>query len=501
MKKYLIIPLAAFALVSCTEDVMDDINKDNGNPPIEVIDGKLMITDAITSTAYTTTSGDYSFYTSVLNEQLFGCGNNQFKELEMRNTSETAGSSTFNNVWNGTYANLLNLNNIMTKCADGGLNAGQHDLLGMAQLLSAINWGILTDMHGDIPCSQAIQGSETKQPVIDPQKDVYTKIMNLIDNAINNLQTAIDNGESHVGAQDLLYNGDASKWLAAAYAVKARYKLHLSFRDAAALDDAATAAQKAIDLGFSGCDFDRFDGKSNSMNPWAAFQYSRDYIGNSASLHNKMADRNDPRCDVYFRHYDASETGPVTYGINGNLADAQKTYEIGAPGWLEYQANGAPAGIAASIHILSLSEVYFILAEVKARKGTDYTSDLTNAIEASFDDTRSFGTVTGTAADYVASLSSRLADNAVKEVMIQKYISQVRDENVEAYNDIRRCKAMGETFVAFENPRDTQQGVNYWPLRLPYGNSDVSANPNVAKAYGDGKYVFTENIWIFGGNR
>lgn len=501
MKKYLLFSVAALALTSCTEDVMDDINKDNGNPPIEVIDGKLMITDAITSTAYTTSSGDYSFYLSVLNEQLFGCGNNQFKELEMRNTSETAASATFNNTWNGTYANLLNLQNIIDKCADGGLNSGQHDLLGMAQLLSALNWGILTDMHGDIPCSEALHGAALKQPALDKQEVIYTKIISLIDNAIANFETAIADGESHVGAQDLLFGGDCSKWMATAYAVKARYKLHLSFRNPSALDEAATAAQKAIDLGFAGAEFANFTGDSNSMNPWAAFQYSRDYIGNSASLHNKMAERNDPRCDVYFCHYDASEDGPVTYGINGNLADAQTTYEIGAPGWLEYQANGAPKGIAASVHILSLSEVYFILAEVKARKGTDFTADLTDAIDASLDDTRSFGNVSGTAADYVATLAARLAANPVKEVMIQKYIAQVRDENVEAYNDIRRCKAMGETFVTFENPRNTQQGINYWPLRLPYGNSDVSANPNVAKAYGDGKYVFTENIWLYGGSR
>lgn len=501
MKKYLLFPIVALALTGCTEDVMDDINKDNGNPPVEVIDGKLMITDAITSTAYSTSSGDYSFYLSVLNEQLFGCGNNQFKEVEMRNPAETAASATFNNVWNGTYANLLNLNTIIAKCADGGLNAGQHDLLGMAQLLSALNWGILTDMHGDIPCSEATEGSALKQPKIDKQEAVYTKIMGLIDDAISNFETAINEGEAHVGAQDLLFGGDCSRWLATSYAVKARYKLHLSFRNPAALNEAATAAQKALDLGFTGADFARFTGDSNSMNPWAAFQYSRDYIGNSASLHNKMAERDDPRCDVYFRHYDASETGPVTYGVNGNLADAQTTYEIGAPGWLEYQANGAPKGIAASVHILSLSEVYFILAEVKARNGGDYLPDLTDAVAASFEDTRAFGDVTGTASDYVAALAGRLAANPVKEVMIQKYIAQVRDENVETYNDIRRCKAKGETFVTFENPRNTQQGVNYWPLRLPYGNSDVSANPNVAQAYGNGKYVFTENIWLYGGSR
>lgn len=47
--------------------------------------------------------------------------------------------------------------------------------------------------------------------------------------------------------------------------------------------------------------------------------------------------------------------------------------------------------------------------------------------------------------------------------------------------------------------------AHMWPLRLPYGNSDVVSNPNVAAAFGTGNqagnYFFTENIWLFGGTR
>ena len=79
MKLYKFIPAAALLLMaSCSEDEMDRINTDHGNPPIDVINGRLMITDAITSTGFTTASGDYSYYASVYNEQIFGTGNNQF---------------------------------------------------------------------------------------------------------------------------------------------------------------------------------------------------------------------------------------------------------------------------------------------------------------------------------------------------------------------------------------------------------------------------------------
>ena len=89
MKKYILLTLAAAALTSCTEDMMDRINQDHGNPPLETVNGKLQITDAIVSTAFNV-SGDYAFYSSVYNEQLFGTANNQFKNAEMRQISETA---------------------------------------------------------------------------------------------------------------------------------------------------------------------------------------------------------------------------------------------------------------------------------------------------------------------------------------------------------------------------------------------------------------------------
>lgn len=67
-------------------------------------------------------------------------------------------------------------------------------------------------------------------------------------------------------------------------------------------------------------------------------------------------------------------------------------------------------------------------------------------------------------------------------------------ESTEMYNDIRRWKANGENLVELKNP-------GKFPLRLPYGNDDTTTNPNVQAAYGDGQYVYTENVWWAGGKR
>ena len=52
MKLYRLIPAVALLFASCSEDEMDRINTDYGNPPVSVINGRLMITDAITSTGF-----------------------------------------------------------------------------------------------------------------------------------------------------------------------------------------------------------------------------------------------------------------------------------------------------------------------------------------------------------------------------------------------------------------------------------------------------------------
>lgn len=85
--------------------------------------------------------------------------------------------------------------------------------------------------------------------------------------------------------------------------------------------------------------------------------------------------------------------------------------------------------------------------------------------------------------------------------MAQKYVSQIRDEQIETYNDLRRCAALGEEHITLTNPYNTQSGINRWPLRLPYGNSGVISNSNIKAAYGDGSYIFTEKIWLYGGTR
>ena len=96
-----------------------------------------------------------------------------------------------------------------------------------------------------------------------------------------------------------------------------------------------------------------------------------------------------------------------------------------------------------------------------------------------------------------ASVRPKFQANPLSEVMNQKYIAFYEEEAIEAYNDYRRLKAMGDNVINLDNPLNT----NLFPLRMTYGAEDVNTNVNVREAYGDGTYVYSENVWWAGGTR
>lgn len=532
--------MVALIAFSCSEDTLDNINKDTQNPPANAVPAKLQITDGIMASAFTTSSGAYAWYISSFTEQEFGTGNSQLMKVELRNPIEIASSTTFNNEWGGTYSNLLNLKQIIEKCeTKGGRDEGYIDLIAMAQTLMAYNYGVLTDLHGDIPCSEALQGLANLQPNVDKQEDIYNNtVLALLDKAIANFTIAIANKMKNAGSQDILFGNDNRKWLASAYALKARYLLHTCFRNNTVYTQVIEAANNAIANGFEGMDLKSFNGNATN-NPWWSYYNSREYTGVTTTVADMMNDRNDARIRIYaipYYYYGA------TYEQICNPGDkdlARETGGLSLPAWLNYQRSkydpATPNGSDASVHIISKAELYFILAEAQARLGQSANVAFSTAIAASYADYEAFGKqfepeyeayiakineenegktdeekaipmsynsfYDQKVTEYVKSLNAKYSTNALAEIMVQKYLSQCRDEQIETYNDIRRCKALGEVFIELKNPLNMQGGKNSWPERLPYGNSSVTANPKIKKLYGNGSYVFSEKIWLFGGTR
>ena len=489
--KYLYgLALATMLFSSCSENLMDRVNRKETSKTADKVAAKFQLTDAEVATAYSTVNGAYAWYVSSYTEQLFGTGNNQMMKAELRNPSETASATTFNNEWNSTYLNLHNIYQMIEKCSEGGINASQSDLLGMAQILNAINWGVLTDLHGDVPFTECFTGNPA--PKIDTQESIYTAILKMLDDA----QTNLANGGSNAGEQDLFFGGDTEKWSAFGHAVKARYLLHTYGRNKSVLSEVVKEAQAAIDGGFTGCYLKVFNGVT-ADNAWSAYQWSRYYIGSNKTVDDLMLEREDPREPIY----NMDMSGENIIGEPGNSDQATLVQALNEPAWLE---NGA-----ANLVIMSESELYFILAEAQAILGQDATTAFEKAVSSNV---KEYFAIAGEeiedadVEDYIEGLADLFAADPLKEIRIQKYLAQTRGEVIETYNDMRRIiYTDGKYPVEMKNPNNTSSVGNRWPLRLPYGDSDVVSNPNVTAAFGSGNeagmYVFTENVWWAGGTR
>lgn len=512
--------LMAGALFGCSESVMDKINKDNDHT--QDVPAKFILTDAITSTAFSNIGGDLNSYMSSYIEHEVGVFN-QLWNAETR-AGEVTSSSTFNNVWNGLYSNLKNARIIIDKCSEGGSQAGNYTTKGMGDILAAINSALLTDAFGDIPHSEAALPLKNGKPQfmtpnVDKQEVVYKAIMQYLDDAIINLPKGDTHATGGPSGQDLLYKGDASKWLKLAYGLKARYTMHMLNRSTDKTAD-LNKVLEYISKSFTNINdeaaFAIYD--ITNVNPGYDFFDSREYLAASKSLSQKLIDREDPRLNRAYvsklngrgncTQLTGSTDTEFSMAPNGNPLQAQRNYSTSIFGLSQ----------TAPTMFMSYHELLFIKAEafqrlgkpaneVKAALKEAVIAGLVNAersIQAALNNT-SYGITANsteainaqTAATYFdEKIASKLTADPLKEIMIQKYIALwgASGESTETYNDVRRLKAEGKDYYSLENTKK-------FPLRCPYGADDTTANPNVEKLYGDGQYVYKEQVWWAGGTR
>ncbi len=466
-------------MISCSEKVMDDINKDV-NDPTEM-GTSLIITDAMTSTAFSVTGTDFAFYASIYIEHNVGTWG-QFYNAEIR-TAEPTNSTTYNNTWDATYQTLYNLKVIIDKCNEGGSEAGNYHTLGIAQVLTAYNLAILTDVMGDVPWTEALHPGEIFTPVLDKQEDIYIQVFSLLDEAIANLDK--ESEFPSLGAQDLIYGGDVDLWKKFAYGLKARYTMRLSYKTPSYADVINFANQSFV----SNSEQAQYNYNGTTTNsPFYRLFLDRDYYGASQSLHDKLVERNDPRDNVFFIPYPGTEDNGIVFAPNGTPNQIQGLYSISA-----ISTNTAPT------YLLSYHEIEFLKAEAYARLNDipNAEASLKDAVTAAFQKVNIDLSATDAENYYNNNVAVKFAANPVSEIMNQKYIAFYEEEAVEAYNDYRRLKAMGNNIINLENPLNS----TLFPLRYTYGSDDVTTNQNVRNAYGDGTYVYSENVWWAGGTR
>jgi hypothetical protein len=378
---------------SCKNGFLEGVN-DNPNSPSEVTP-RVLLPGAQGNLAYAF-GGDAARYAGLMTQyftgasrQFFGFNNYVFTEED------------FNNLWNNMYA--ATMKNYYTIMEAETANPGAYTIYaGISKILMAYSLGLATDLWGDVPYSEAFLGNENLTPSYMAQQDVYNQIQTLLDEAIADMNDDPGDDFDVPDANDFIYEGDVASWIGLAYALKAKFFIHLTKVEGTA---AAQSALQAINDGGAIADA-AYPYNSSGPGPWYQYIEQRDDIVYDGSCLQLMSSRDDPRYGVYV-------------DVNG---------DYWGEGYLGsfFSADGSPT------YLMTEFERKFIEAEAKLWTGdaAGAQTAFTEAIQASMD----FYGVDGAA--YIAAYGTLNAGTELEQIITEKWIANYL--NPESWTDMRR---------------------------------------------------------------
>ncbi|MBW6535222.1 MAG: SusD/RagB family nutrient-binding outer membrane lipoprotein [Mariniphaga sp.] len=132
--------------------------------------------------------------------------------------------------WSGYYGILRNIDEFHKKAIEG--EYAFHE--GVALVMKAYTFGMIADLWGDAPYSDALkaeEGPEFFKPKYDSQREIYLGILADLESA-NTLLSQSSGSYSNISStQDLLYKGDVTKWRKLANSLALRYYMRLSAKE------------------------------------------------------------------------------------------------------------------------------------------------------------------------------------------------------------------------------------------------------------------------------
>jgi starch-binding outer membrane protein, SusD/RagB family len=329
---------------------------------------------------------------------------------------------------------------------------GDSTWLGIAKIWEALTIGTASDMWGDIPYSQAVAG--TTSPPLDNRFVILGNLQTLLTDAIAELTNGSGTGP---GVSDLVFGGNKTDWIKAAWTLKARYYIHTAESlGTPAYNAAIAAATNGISDPTGASDFSSFHSSATSeRNMWTQFQTSSGFGGDleaGKALVDYMNARGDPRRAQYF----CPNKGGGYGGDDFNTvvpADSISNFQCLPP---RFQAT-------ARIPYVSYVENELILAEAYNQTGNDAAA-LTHLNNAR----ATVGAPIST--PLVGITGAALLDS----IMMEKSVAMF--QNIESMNDYRR------TCIPAITPSANSAGFTHVPGRLFYPRNERNVNTNVPDA-------------------
>jgi hypothetical protein len=415
--------------------------------------------------------------------------------------SARLGAAATSGLFNGAYnSELQDLALIMGR----GRTANDAGLWAPAQVLSSWGFGVLTDVYGDVPYSEAFDPA-VLTPVYDPQASIYTGLFT----TLNEASDALAGASNSLGSGDPIYGGDPALWRQFANSLRLRHALRLTnvaaeagrvnTEIAAALADGGVAGM--IDVNAENARL-VWPGDGIYDNPWANNFKTRDDHRISTRLLTIMEELNDPRITVYAmpaevvipevlvgtqkrtENWCPTFAGGACYvGLTNALTQATaspllaNTSRPGAifyPGVTTYGTFGGQGGRFPS-YFATAAETYFNLAEAAQRgfgglNATQAAGFYINGITRSME---MWGMTSAQITAYLAqpAVVYTPGNAGLIQIATQKWLALYTDP-IQAWSDVRRtCQP-----ARVEPGPNARANYNIIPRRLQYSTTEGAVN-------------------------
>lgn len=207
----------AACLTSCSNEYLEDINTDKTKP--FTIDPNAQLTTGLLQTY-----GDFSIMDTY---RCYVTGFTQYFSGGW-NVSNYAGAVHADNdmlraIWDGLYnVSIKNLTDAIYRSTE------MDNVNAVLRIHKAYLMSVLTDMYGDVPCSEAGLGyiEKISTPKYDKQEDIYNWLFTELEACIDQLQNS-KTTEAVTGDVTSL-GGDRAKWAKYANSLRLRYAMRIS---------------------------------------------------------------------------------------------------------------------------------------------------------------------------------------------------------------------------------------------------------------------------------
>lgn len=158
-------------------------------------------------------------------------------------TSRTSNQGKYSQWWMMSWRSTAPYQWWFVGCADNlgmTLSTAEKDqawhYVGAVYLIKALGYMCMTDIYGDMPYDDAC--GENTFPAYNNGEELYVRVMRDLNLAIENLQKQQPATARPLAVDDSWGDGNASKWLKAAYLLKARFINKLTKKAPGKIDDA-----------------------------------------------------------------------------------------------------------------------------------------------------------------------------------------------------------------------------------------------------------------------